>query len=120
VLGPGAENLRDRAPRACSSRREEAQTGAPARVQARKRSRNYDRFKVGQPWSTFVKPKKLVWRRGPARPERGSATRSKLEPKIGVVKSAASRTGGLLRVIDPRSEKASGRRFPPLFALTHF
>ena len=56
---------------------------------------------------------------GKQRPERGSATRSKPERKVGVVRPAAARAD-VLRVIDPRSEKAPGRPFPSFLSSPTF
>jgi len=50
-------------------------TRSPALVEARKRGRNSNRFKLDQPQSTLVKPKKIVWwrvaERGLDRPQIG-------------------------------------------------
>jgi hypothetical protein len=48
--------------------------------------------------------------RAKQKPERGSATRSKLERKISAVKSAALVRADVLRVRDPRSEKGYFRQ----------
>jgi len=50
-IGIGAESLQDRAPHARSSRRKEAQTRTPARVEVRKRGQ---KFKPIQSESTLV------------------------------------------------------------------
>jgi hypothetical protein len=61
-VGTGAESLLGRAPHVRSSRRKEAQTRTPARVEARKWARNYNRFKVE---STLVNPRShLINERG--------------------------------------------------------
>jgi len=46
-IGAGAENLRDLAPHARSSRRKEAQTRTPARVEVRKRGRKFQPIQSG-------------------------------------------------------------------------
>ena len=57
---------------------------------------------------------------GEAEAERGSATRSKLERKIGVVKPAASRAGGRAAGHRPALRKSSRQTIPLPSVLTHF